>query len=115
MKQTRTPPLDLPRRNYIDRLLERYRTTPGAVGRVHRNDRDLAHQLFERSVPIEVIEAALDLAARRRLQRPTDATPLTPIRSLAYFLPVLDELLDTPPSPDYYQYLRRRLHSLPPS
>jgi hypothetical protein len=35
----------------------------------------------------------LVLAAARRLIRPTDRPPLGTIRSLAYFLPVIEEVL----------------------
>ena len=40
-----------------------------------------------------MIENAFVLAAARRLMRPTDALPLGTIRSLAYVLPVIEEVL----------------------
>ena len=40
---------------------------------------------------MEVIENALVLAAARRMVRRTNAPPLAGIRSLAYFLPVIEE------------------------
>ena len=116
MKRSTKAPPHLPRHNFVDRLLDRYRTTPGTVGRVRRNDRDIAYHLFERSVPLQLVEAAFDLAALRRLHRPPDALTLSPIRSLAYFLPVVEELLDSAPNTHYYRYLRHRLQlSQPPS
>ena len=36
--------------------------------------------------------------------RPEDAAPLGTIRSLAYFLPVIEEVLGMRVSPDYFQY-----------
>ena len=42
------------------------------------------------------------------VRRP-DAPPLGLIRSLAYFGPVIDEVLESPAGPDYYRYLRHRL------
>jgi len=45
------------------------------------------------------MENPLVLAATRRLIRPTDAPPLGPIRSLAYFLPVIEEVLELRVSP----------------
>lgn len=68
---------------YVRRLLEAYRATPGTRGTVRRPDRLLAAQLHERGVPIEAVENALILAATRRLARPADALPLGTIRSLA--------------------------------
>jgi hypothetical protein len=54
----------------------------------------LAAQLYQRGVSVSVIENALVLAATRRLIRPTNAPPLGTVRSLAYFLPVIEEVLD---------------------
>jgi ParB-like chromosome segregation protein Spo0J len=49
------------------------------------------------------------LAATRRLIRPPDRPPLGMIRSLAYFLPVIEEVLELHVSPDYFDYLRHKL------
>ena len=94
---------------YIRQALEAYRKTPGTTGTVRRPDRMLAAQLYQRGVAVRVIENALVLAAARRLMRPADAPPLGTIRSLAYFLPVIDEVLGLRVSPDYFQYLRHKL------
>ena len=94
---------------YIHRVLEAYRNTPGTTGTIRRPDRVLAAQLFQRGVPLSVIENAFVLAATRRLMRPADAPPLGAIRSLAYFLPVIEEVLGLPVSPDYFQHLRQKL------
>jgi hypothetical protein len=61
-----------------------------------------------------VIEYAFVLAAARRLMRPTDAPPLGPIRSLAYFLPMIEEVLALRVSTDYFQYLRHKLERIAP-
>ena len=46
------------------------------------------------------------LATARRNARPTDFNPLPPIRSLHYFLPVIDELPQGTPPDGYLNYLR---------
>ena len=97
---------------YIRQLLEAYRKTPGTMGTVRRPDRMLAAQLYQRGVAVSVIENAFVLAAARRLMRPTDAPPLGTIRSLAYFLPVIEEVLGLRVSPDYFQYLRQKLERI---
>src|ERR1039457_6588937 len=61
------PPID--QRDYVRRLLEAYRATPGTSGAVHRADRLLAAQLHERGVPLEAVENAFVLAATRRMIR----------------------------------------------
>jgi hypothetical protein len=99
---------------YIRQVLEAYRKTPGTMGTVRRPDRVLAAQLYQRGVSVRVIENAFLLAATRRLIRPADALPLGTIRSLAYFMPVIEEVLELRISPDYFQYLRHRLERVVP-
>ena len=94
---------------YVRQVLEAYRKTPGTMGTVRRADRLLAAQLYQRGLKLKVIENALVLAATRRLIRPSDAPPLGTIRSLAYFLPVIEEVLESRASPDYFDYLRYKL------
>lgn len=94
---------------YIRQVLEAYRRTPSTMGTVRRADRLLAAQLYQRGLSVRVIENALVLAATRRLIRPTGAPPLGTVRSLAYFLPVIEEVLELRVSPDYFDYLRHKL------
>ena len=76
---------------------------------MRRPDRVLAAQLWERGVPLEALENAFVLAAARRLIRPAEAAPLGTIRSLAYFMPVIEEVLQLKGSRDYFRYLRYKL------
>jgi hypothetical protein len=99
---------------YVRQVLEAYRKTPGTMGTIRRGDRMLAARLYERGVAVGVIENALLLAAARRLMRPAEAPPLGTIRSLAYFLPVIEEVLGLRVSPDYFQYLRHKLERVSP-
>jgi hypothetical protein len=100
---------------YIRQVLEAYRKTPGTMGTVRRADRMLAAQLYQRGVSVTVVENALVLAATRRLIRPAEAPPLATIRSLAYFLPVIEEVRELRVSPDYFRYLRHRLANPAPA
>jgi hypothetical protein len=95
------------RKEYIHQVLSAYRQTPGTAGTIRHPDRLLAAQLYARQVSLPAVQNALVLAASRRLLRPTHAPPLGTIRSLAYFLPVIDEVLTL--SPDYFQYLRSKI------
>jgi hypothetical protein len=97
------------RSEYMRLVLAAYRSTPGVAGVVRRADRLLAAQLHERGVPFETVENAFVLAVTRRLVRPEGAPPLGTIRSLAYFLPVIDEVLESKVSSQYFDYLRHRL------
>ena len=100
------------REDYVRKVLEAYRNTPGTCGNLRRPDRMLAIQLYQRGVPLLTVENALMLAAVRRLIRPAEAPPLTTVRSLAYFLPVIDEVLETEVGEEYFQYARQKLQRL---
>jgi hypothetical protein len=103
---------DRGQQEYIRQVLEAYRKTPGTMGTVRRADRILAAELCQRGVSVTVIENAFVLAATRRLVRLAGAPPLGAIRSLAYFLPVIEEVLESRVSPDYFRYLRHKLANL---
>jgi hypothetical protein len=97
------------REQYLQKVLEAYQHTPGTTGQVRPPDRQLAVQLQLRGIPLRTIENALVLAAARRIFRPPEAPPLTTVRSLAYFVPVIEELLTSQISEDYFEYLHRKL------
>src|ERR1022692_2061542 len=65
-------------RDYVRRLLDAYRATPGICGAVRRADRALAAQLHQRGVPLEAVENAFVLAAARR-RRASGSNPLVGI------------------------------------
>lgn len=91
---------------FVRTVLDLYLGLPhSAARRPSRNDRRLAEQLFDRGVALQIVRAAMLLAIARRSQRPIDATPLTPIRSLFYFSPVIDELLDPAPDPSFIDHI----------
>lgn len=98
------------RRSDVQRLLDLYCGLPHtAARRPSVNDRRLATRLCNQNLAFDLIEAALLLAIARRNRRDPQAPPLPPIRSLAYFLPVIEELRLNPPNPDYLRYLRSGL------
>jgi hypothetical protein len=99
----------LNRENYIKQVLDLYRCTPGTLGRIRREDRLLAADLHDRGVSLATLETAFVLAAARRCFRPSDARPLTPIRSIHYFMPVLEEILANPLDAAYITYLKLKI------
>jgi hypothetical protein len=100
---------------YVRRALQAYRLTPGTTGVVRRADRLFAAQLHDRGVTLQVVENALILAAARRSARPADAPPLGTIRSMAYFSPVIEEVLQLKVGREYFQHLRNRLQRATPA
>jgi len=94
---------------YVEKVLKLYRRLQDTRSRPRRADRTLAGQLHRRGVDLDVVEIALRLATARRRTRPSDAEPLPPIRSLHYFLPVINELSAESPPEGYLEYLRHAL------
>lgn len=94
---------------YVDRVLRAYRNTPTTMGTVRQADRVVAVELHARGVAVRVVENALILAAARRLMRAPGAPPLPPVRSLAYFLPVIEEVMGMRVSPQYFEYLGHKI------
>lgn len=97
------------RQEYVRRLLDAYRTTPGTSGYVRSADRRFAGALYDQQVPLSAVEHALVLATARRLLRPPKAPPLGLVRSLHYFKAVIDEVRGLPVGDDYYCYLREKI------
>jgi hypothetical protein len=107
-----TPPSDSDATRYVSTVLTLYLGLPETPLRPSAQDRRCARDLYDRSVPLPVIESAFLLASLRRLLRPADLPPLSPIRSLAYFQPVIAELLSNPAPDNYLDYLRYKLHRI---
>lgn len=96
---------------YTAAVLTLYVDLPDTPLRASPQDQRHARRLFDSGVPLTVIETALLLASLRRLSRPSDVPPLPRIRSLAYFQPVIEELLEHPVPHGYLEYLRLKLRS----
>jgi hypothetical protein len=98
--------------DFVRKVLDEYRKTPGTTGSVRRPDRLLASQLHQRNIPLATVRNALVLAAVRRLIRPSGAPPLATVRSLAYFLPTIEEVLQMEVGDEYFQYARQKLQHI---
>jgi len=97
------------RDEYIQRVLNTYRVTPGTSGMIRRSDRLLAEQWHARGIPLSIVENAMVLAVFRRLFRAPGLPPLNTIQSLAYFSPVIEEILQLRISPQYFEYARVKI------
>jgi hypothetical protein len=97
---------------YVADVLLLYVELPETPLRAGVQDQWRARRWHDLGIPLRVVESAFLLGSLRRLLRPADAPPLSPIRSLAYFQPVLDELIANPPPENYLDYLRLKLRRL---
>lgn len=94
---------------YVHTVLSLYQQLPETPALPSSRDRLHAHQLQQRGLSLTVIETAFLLGSLRRLLRPPQAPALSPIHSLAYFEPVIEELIDNPVPATYIEYLRRKI------
>lgn len=97
---------------YQEAVLKLYLDLPETPSRAEPQDRKWAAELYSRRVELTTVESAMLLASLRRLQRPADVPKLSPIRSLAYFIPVIQELVDNPIPDDYRKYLHQKVRLL---
>ena len=101
---------------YLHALLRAYLDLPDTPAKARPPDRTLARSLFAQDVPLDLVRAAFALASARRACRPPTSPPLQPVRSLHYFLPVLEELRLSNPKPAYLaRLLARRSAPLTPT
>jgi hypothetical protein len=96
---------------YVAAVLMLYVDLPDTPLRHGPRDHNLARQLYDQGVPISLVESALLLGSLRRLMRPADLPPLSPIRSLGYFQGVITELQQQPLPEGYLDYLRLKLRN----
>lgn len=97
---------------YTAALIMLYLDLPDTPLRPSPQDQTVARKLYQQNVPFSVAEAALLLASLRRLIRNSDLPPLAPIRSLAYFQPVITELQQQPLPHGYLDYLRVKFQKM---
>jgi hypothetical protein len=97
---------------YVSSVLMLYVDLPDTPLRTNPQDQRQARSWFDRGVPLTVVETALLLACLRRNTRPAEMPPLPRIRSLAYFQPVIEELLENPVPGGYLQYLRFKVRTI---
>ena len=100
-------PTDL--ETYRQTLIDLYLHLPDTPRRLSRFDLRLVCQLWQRQIPLTTVETAFLLASSRRAARRPDAMPLGPIRSLHYFLPLIEELLAQTVPESYPAYLRSKV------
>lgn len=96
--------------SYVASVAALYAELPDTPLCVSASDQWLARRLFDEGVPLRVLEMALLLGSLRRIARPTGAPALQPIRSLAYFRPVVDELQSQEVPDGYLEHLRLKLN-----
>ena len=84
------PALESDPASYVAAVLLLYVELPDTPLRASVQDQWQAQCLHDRGVSLRQVESALLLGSLRRLMRTAGVQLLSPIRSLAYFLPVIE-------------------------
>lgn len=104
-----TLPMDPAGVEYVRRVLDAYKATPGTTGHARTADRRLARDLFSRGVPLEVVLDTFLLATARRYGGALPGSAPATVRSLAYFATIVDEVLREPLADGYRRHLAASL------
>ena len=99
-------------KDYVDAVLDTYVSLPDTPNRTRRDDRYLAITWYRQGIMVFQAIAAMMLATERRTFREPDALPLEPIRSLRYFVPIVEEIQHSGIDESYLRYLQQRLGSV---
>jgi hypothetical protein len=105
-------PVDSSENDFIEQIracLLKYSIVRSSFGAA---DRRLAVELFRDGVSFVQLERAFLLGLSRKYNSSLNSISSSPIYSLAYFTPILDEIAQTVVSDKYWDYLRLRLTDL---
>ena len=94
---------------YVSAIRSFYLQLPNTHRSFSRSDRQLAIDLYNRPVSFETVRSAMLLASARRIFRDPAAHPLSHVRSLHYFLPLINEILAQPLPKGYIEYVEFKL------
>lgn len=97
---------------YAESIRECYEKLGCTSGKLNAAGIEIARQLHRRSVPLDVVHGAMLLGACRKYESWLNGGPGEPIRSMAYFEPLVDEVRANPLPDGYSGYLRRKLRRL---
>jgi hypothetical protein len=100
----------LSQEGFVEAVLETYVCLPETPDRARRDDRYLAIKLYRQAIPLFQVKAAMLLATARRNFREPEAEPLEPIRSLRYFVPLIEEIQRSGVGEFYVHYLEQKLN-----
>jgi hypothetical protein len=97
---------------YVESIRECYEKLGCTSGKLNFAGIEIARQFHRRSVPLDVVHGAMLLGACRKYASWLNGGPSEPIRSMAYFEPLVDEVQSNPPPDGYSVYLRGKLRRL---
>ena len=97
---------------FVESVRECYEGLGCTNGKLGAAGIETARQLHQRSIPLNVIYAAMLLGACRKFESWLNGASREQIRSMAYFEPLLAEIQANPLPDSYFTYLQRKLRRL---
>jgi hypothetical protein len=97
---------------YVESVRECYEKLGCTNGKLNAAGVETARKLHGRSIPFSVVQGAMLLGACRKYESWLDSGPSEPIRSMAYFEPLVAEAQANPLPDGYSGYLRGKLRRL---
>jgi hypothetical protein len=94
---------------YVESVREWFEGLGCTTGKFGAAEIDAAKQLQQRAVPLGVVHDAMLLGACRKLDSWLNDSPTEPIRSMAYFEPLIAEIRAKPLPDGYSAYLRMKV------
>jgi len=99
-------------KDYVDAVLDTYVSLPDTPNRAGRDDRYLAITWYCQGIALFQAKVGMLMATARRTFREPDGWPLQPIRSLRYFVGVIEEIQHSGVDESYLRYLQQKLSSV---
>ena len=97
---------------YIALVREGFLSLGCVIGKFGAAEAQAARNLQARGIPVAVVQDAMLLGACRKYTSWLNGEALEPIRSLAYFEPLIAEVQSEPLPPGYSAYLRKKVRKL---
>lgn len=106
-------PLESPEiQEYVESVRESYEKLGCTSGKLNAAGIEIVKQFYRNSIPIDVVIGALFLGACRKYESCLNGGTSDPIRSMAYFEPLVAEVQAKPLPDGYAGYLRGKLRRL---
>ena len=97
---------------YVNSVRENFLRIGCTSGHFGASDQVSALKMYQRGIPLTVIEDAILMGACRKYSSWLEGQALEPIQSFSYFLSLIDEIQEKPLPPGYSEHLRRKVKQL---
>lgn len=100
------------REHYLAAVIQIYLGAPNTPAQPNRSDWAIATGFWKKKISLETLRFAIQLASLRRQHTADQRQAIEPIRSLAYFRPLVIHLAEQPLEADYAEYVTLRYRSM---